>query len=147
MCVLHAKSLSHVQLFVTPWTIAHQAPLSMGFSRQDYWSWLPCPPPRDLPNPGIEPSFLKSPTLAGGFFTTSATWEAPSCMYTPFKKKNLSKLKNQRTTKNKTWTCGETCMLNYSSLLKPPRWCNRDLKFHLCFVSFAILWCVKKREE
>ena len=45
---------------VTPWTVAHQAPLSMGFSRQGYWSGLPCPPPGDLPNPGIEP---RSPTL------------------------------------------------------------------------------------
>ena len=45
--------LSHVQLFVTPWTVAHQAPLSMGFSGQEYWSRLPCPPPGDLLNPGI----------------------------------------------------------------------------------------------
>ena len=49
------KSLSHVQLFPTLWTIAHQAPLSMGFSRQEYWSRLPFPSPGDLPNPGIEP--------------------------------------------------------------------------------------------
>ena len=52
---LWAKSLSCVQLFATPWTVAHQAPLSMGFSRQEYWSGLPCPPPGDRPNPGIEP--------------------------------------------------------------------------------------------
>ena len=50
--------------------------LSMGFSRQEYWSGLPCSPPWDLPDPGIEPTSLKSPVLAGGFFTTSATWEA-----------------------------------------------------------------------
>ena len=49
-----AQSLSHVRLFATLWTVAHQAPLSMGFSRQEYWSELPCPPPGDLPNPGIE---------------------------------------------------------------------------------------------
>ena len=49
------KSLSHVQLFVTPWTVAHQAPPSMGFSRQEYWSGLPFPSPGDLPDPGIEP--------------------------------------------------------------------------------------------
>ena len=48
----------------------------MGFSRQEYWSGLPCPPPGDLPEPGIEHTSLKSPTLAGGFFTTSTTWEA-----------------------------------------------------------------------
>ena len=67
---------SRVQLFVTPWTVAHQAPLSMGFPRQEYWSGLPCPPPGDLPNLGTEPASLLSPALAGGFFTTSATWEA-----------------------------------------------------------------------
>ena len=67
---------SHVPLFATPWTIARQAPLSMGFSRQEYWSGLPCPPPRDLPDPGIAPTSLMSPALAGVFFTTRATWEA-----------------------------------------------------------------------
>ena len=55
--------------------IAYQAPLSMGFSRQEYWSGLPCPPPEDLPNPGIGPESFKSPALSGGFFTTSTTWE------------------------------------------------------------------------
>ena len=67
---------SCVQLFATPWTNAHQAPLSMAFSRQEYWSGLPCPPPGDLPDPGIERTSLVSPAPAGGFFTTSATWEA-----------------------------------------------------------------------
>ena len=55
--------------FVTPWTVAHQAPLSMGFSRQEYWSVLPFPPPRDLPYPGIKPLFPVSAALAGRFFT------------------------------------------------------------------------------
>ena len=59
--------------FVTVWTLACQAPLSMGFSRQDYWSGWACPPPGDLPNPGIEPVSLTSPALEGGFFNTSAT--------------------------------------------------------------------------
>ena len=58
------------RLSATPWTVAHQAPLSMGFSRQEYWSGLPCPPPGDLPHPGIEPTSLRSPVLAGGLFTT-----------------------------------------------------------------------------
>ena len=62
---------SHVQLFAILWTVAHQAPLSMGFSRQEYWSGLPCSPPGDLPNPGTEPTSLTTPVLAGGFFTTS----------------------------------------------------------------------------
>ena len=57
-----------VRLFVTPWTVAPQAPLALGFSRQEDWSGLPCPPPGDLPDPGIEPAFLMSPALAGGFF-------------------------------------------------------------------------------
>ena len=65
-------------LFVTPWTVVCQAPLSMGFSRQEYWSELPCPPPGDLPNPGTEPESLMSPALAGMFFTISVTWEAPN---------------------------------------------------------------------
>ena len=56
------KLLSHVRLFVTPWTVAQQAPLSMGFSRQEYWSGLPFPSPGDLPDPDIEPS---SPALLG----------------------------------------------------------------------------------
>ena len=60
------KSLSHVQLFATPWTVAHQAPPSMGFSRQEYWSGLPFPAPGDLPNPGIEPG---SPVLQADTLT------------------------------------------------------------------------------
>ena len=58
--IMVMKSLRHVRLFVTPWTVAHQAPPSMEFSRQEYWSGLPFPSPGDLPNPGIEP---RSPTL------------------------------------------------------------------------------------
>ena len=50
---------------VTPWTVVHQAPLSMGFSRQEYWSGLPCPPPGDLPDPGIKPASLMSSAFAG----------------------------------------------------------------------------------
>ena len=78
-CVL--SCFSHIQLFNILWSVARQAPLSMGFSRQEYWSGLPCPPPGDLPHPGMEPT---SPALAGGFFTTSATWEAHVIyMFTP----------------------------------------------------------------
>ena len=62
--------VSHVQLFVTLWTVAHQASQSMGLSRQEYWSRLPFPSPRDLPNPGIKPASLVSPALTSGFFTT-----------------------------------------------------------------------------
>ena len=58
---------SHVQLSVTLWTRAHQAPLSMRFSWQEYWSGWPCPPPGDLPDPGVKPAYLMFPGLAGGF--------------------------------------------------------------------------------
>ena len=61
---------------MTPWTVAHQAPLSMGLSRQEYWSGLSCPPPGNLPNPGTETVSLSSLALVGEFFTTSTTWEA-----------------------------------------------------------------------
>ena len=64
---MRAQSLS---LFAGPWTVAHQAPLSMEFSKQEYWSGLPLPPPEDLPNPGIKPTSNVSPRLAGGLFTT-----------------------------------------------------------------------------
>ena len=67
--------LSHVRLFVTPWTVAHQAPPSMGFSRQGYWSGVPFPTSGDLPDPGTEPVSLVSPALAGGFCHHCVTWE------------------------------------------------------------------------
>ena len=65
-----AQLPSRVQLCATPWTVAHQASLSMGFSWQDYWSVLPFPSLEDLPDPGIKPVSSVAPTLAGGFFTT-----------------------------------------------------------------------------
>ena len=65
---MSACVLSHVQLFATLWTVAHQVPLSMGFSRQEYWRRLPCPPPGGLSNPGIKPMSLMSPALAGRFY-------------------------------------------------------------------------------
>ena len=74
-CVL--SCFSRVRLFATAWTIARQAPLSIGFSRQEHWSALPRPPPGNLPDPWIEPAPVKTPALAGRFFTTGITWEAP----------------------------------------------------------------------
>ena len=67
---------SRVQLFSTLWTVARQAPLSVEFSRQEYWSGLPCPPPGRLPGPGIEPLSLVSPASVAGFFTATTAWEA-----------------------------------------------------------------------
>ena len=69
--------LSRVQLFATPWTVAHQVPLSLGFSRQERWSGFPFPPPGGLSDPAIEPTSLTSPALAGRFFTTSANHASP----------------------------------------------------------------------
>ena len=70
-CVL--SRFSWVQLCATLWTVACQAPLFVGFSRQEHWSRLPSPPPGELPDPGIEPSSLRSPAPAGRFLTTSAS--------------------------------------------------------------------------
>ena len=72
MCVCMCM-LSRIWFFATPWTVTSQAPLSMEFSRQEYWSGLPFLPPRDLPIPGREPMSLASSALAGRFFTTSTT--------------------------------------------------------------------------
>ena len=73
-----------VQLFEAPWTVARQTPLSIEFSKQEYWSGLSCPPPGDGLDPGIEPTSLVSPVLAGRFFTASAIWVAlvlKYCLY------------------------------------------------------------------
>ena len=72
----YACVLSHVQLFATLWTRAHQAPLSVGFPRQECWSGLSFPPPGHLPDPGIERASPACSASAGGFFTTSTTWKA-----------------------------------------------------------------------
>ena len=87
---MRAQSLSHVQLFVTPWIVALQAPLSMGFSRQECWSGLPLPPPGDPPKPGIEPTSLMSLALADRFFTISITWGTPLIGYTSIQNKKFN---------------------------------------------------------
>ena len=72
----HTQTHTHIyMLFLTLWTVALQAPLSMGFSRQEYWSGLPHPPPGDLSNSGIESLSLVSPALVGRFFTTRVNWK------------------------------------------------------------------------
>ena len=75
VCKCMLSRFTCVWLCVTQWIVDYQVPLSMAFSRKEYWSGLPCPPRSDLPNPGIEPWFLKSPVLVCRFFTTSAIWE------------------------------------------------------------------------
>ena len=77
---------SHAQLFVILWTVACQVPLSMGFSRQEYWGGLLCPSPGDLPESGMESTSLRPPALASGFFTPGATWEAHDAIYVGIKK-------------------------------------------------------------
>ena len=78
----YACMLSRVRLFATPWTVACQAPLSMGFSRQEYWSGLPFPPPGNLSDPGIEPASPASPVLAGRFSTTKPPGKPIKCCIT-----------------------------------------------------------------
>ena len=91
--------------FATPWTVAHQAPLPMGFFRQEYWNGLPFPSPGDLPNPGIEPT---SPTLAGRFFTT----EPPGKLHSKVEGKTKGQLSPRTSTREKPVCCNEdtTCM-------------------------------------
>ena len=72
-----------------PWTVAHQAPLSIGFFRQEYWSGLPFPSPGDLPDPGIKPVSLMSPALAGGFFTTSMVMHGDAGKMVQFMKRQI----------------------------------------------------------
>ena len=75
--IIYVQShFSCVQLFAALWTVARKSPLSVGFSRQEYWTGLSCPPPGGLPDPGIEPVSLMSPTLGGRFFIISAAWKA-----------------------------------------------------------------------
>ena len=88
-CML--SCFGHVRLFATPWTVAHQVPQSRGFSRQECWSGLPYPPPRDLPNPEVERTSLLSPALAGTFFITSTTWEAHSMLCGDLNEKEIQK--------------------------------------------------------
>ena len=94
VCVCtRGSALSHVWVFVTPWTIAHQAHVCMEFFRQEYWSGLPFPTPRVLPKPGIKPAPLASPALAGRFFTISATWTLPLLVPWTARRSNQSTLK------------------------------------------------------
>ena len=113
---------SRVQLFVTPWTVAYQVTLSVGFSRQEYWSGLSCSPPGDLPDPGIKPGSLTSPALAGGFFTpniTDALYSKSSNLFQPVsavlqglsRKQGLTSNRQEGTFGGNTavLNCGDSC--------------------------------------
>ena len=78
LCCVCAQSLNHVRPFAASWTMASQAPLSLEFSKQDFWNGVPFSPPGNLPYPGVKPASLASPSLTGRFFTASTTWEALS---------------------------------------------------------------------
>ena len=108
---MRAKVTSVVSDCVILWTVTHQAPLPIGFSRQEYWSGLLCHPPGDLLDPGLEPTSLMSSALVGRFFTTRATWEAPS-WYTAIDNWN------------KIWTCRQSLKWQLTSLL----WCYKSFK-------------------
>ena len=95
--MLGAKLLQCVILFATPWNIAHKAPLSMGFSRQEYWIGLPAPSPGDLLDPGIKPTSLISPVLEGRFFTTAATW------FTSYGLQDIKKIKTIFSSLEQSW--------------------------------------------
>ena len=123
------KSLSHVQLFGTPWTVAYQVPLSMKSSRQEYWSGLLFPSPGDHPDPGIEP---RSPALAGRFFTTN---------YTPIKMKKpiLSVFIIQRTRRLSTCLQGISVMQTPFQINTTSLCACVNLKWHMYFPTTSPL--------
>ena len=108
-CVL--SHFSHVWLFATLWTVAHQTPLSMGFSRQEYWSGLPCLRPEDLSDPGIEPISLMSPALASGLFNHLRLW----LFYSVSKIYNF--FSNNTSQSSTAWTKSITCKYRSPSAL------------------------------
>ena len=97
---------SRVSLFITLWTIAHQAPLSMGFSRQEHWSRLSCPPSEDLPNPEIEPASLVSPVLQADSLPSEPLWYSEAYKNCPH---NLPPPSNNIDSANGGWQGGGPC--------------------------------------
>jgi len=119
------KSLNRVWLFVTPWTVAHQAPLSMGFSRQEYWNWLPFPSPGGLPNPGIKP---RSPTLQAEALTSEPPGKP--CTYVLVSRFSL---KNRNIWPQRTPFCmelGRICPLRVDDVLCSSL--SQVLSLHCC---------------
>ena len=136
--------LSHVRLFASPWTVAHQLPLSMEFSMQEYWSGLPFPIAGDLPDPGIKPVSLASPALAGRFLTKCTTWEAqdyrlsvqfsPSVVSHPLQPHGLQ-YAELPCPSPVPGTCSNSCPLS--------RWCHPPISssvvpFSSCLQSFTV---------
>ena len=140
-------SLSHVRLFATPQTVAHQAFLSMEFFRQEYWSGPPRRSPGDLPHPGIKLASLTSPALAGKFLTTSATLEAPVALgLRGHCSKAVSELRNKCMlihTYINIYLYAYLCLLKLlsSSSSKSSKSSPKDLGLFSSFTySYAILW-------
>ena len=123
-CGCMLSRFSHVQLFAMLWTVACQAPLSRGFSRQEYWSALPCPPPEDLPNPGTEPVFLVSPELTGEFFTTSATWKALITPSIQFSRSVVSDTLQPHESQHARTPCPSPTPGVYSNSCPSSQWCH-----------------------
>ena len=141
---LCAWPLSHVLLFATSWTVALQAPLSMGFSRQEYWSGFPCVSSGDLPNPGIEPTSPMSPALTGRFFTTvppgKPLWN--TCIYQIADK--IVSLAGRRTEAGATHKTWSTLVLRLGSFLScfirlDPSFSLSSTSAGKCFISSSCL--------
>ena len=144
-----SQSLSHVQLFATPWTVAHQAPLSMEFSRQEYWSGLSCQPLGVLPDPETKLASLTSPALVGGFFNTRATWEATQKLIKLIYKGSLQGLYSERDLSNiyigllfiRGFPCGSAG--KKSTQRDVVKWENQDWNI----IQFGTQCCVGVRRE
>ena len=143
VCVL--SHFSYVQLFVTPWTVAHQAPLSMGFSRQTYQSGLPFPSPGHLPDPGIKTA---SPALAGGLFVTRAPRKPliwyPLVLFTQEYIDELSVLRNTLAHKASPdcGLCKRLLRMDQFSLEMVAKKILRETKYHFNFQnSFSFFYC------
>ena len=106
----------------------------MGFSRQEYWSGLPCPPPGDVPNPGIESMSLMSPALAGGFFTTSASWEAQSSPPPPLNQVLWASLPEVPSKHDSINMCADDLNSLLSCSLKPTFFSQYDV----CFITLHL---------
>ena len=105
LCWAVLSRFGHVSLFAILWPIAHHALLFTGFSRQRYWSGLPCSPPGALPDPGIKPVSLTSPTLVGGFFTSNTTWEAHKVLCTLVNVKGWITVSTRKVKVMFSWIC------------------------------------------
>ena len=144
-CV-HAKSLQSSPTLWTLYTVAHQAPLSMGILRQEYWSGMPCPCPGDLPDSGIKPESLMSPALAGRIFTTNATWDAPNITTKDIKSLKFKSANVLELTRYSLWRSEDTISANCRHSWYWPVLCNMvwSRKHNIGRQSFLsrTIWCV-----